>query len=108
MTKIKALVLSLACGLALAVSAAAMVQNQQPDQGKKPEGCCAMKDCGKDKEMSCCKDKATACCKDKDMACCKDKDSCCKGDSCSKYGASCCGDSCAMKHDKRDGKHKAH
>jgi hypothetical protein len=108
MKKVRALMISLVCGLALAGSATGLVQSQQPDQSKKPESCCAMKDGDKDKEMSCCKDKTMACCKDKDMACCKDKDACCHGDSCSKDGASCCGDSCSMKHDKKDGKHKTH
>ena len=89
MTKIKTLAASVVFVLALAMSAAAMVPNQQPDPNKK-ESCCAMKDC---------------CSKDKDMSCCKDKD-CCKGDSCSKDGSNCCGDSCPMKHDKKDSKNK--
>ena|SRR5437773_7468355 len=96
MTKIKTLVASLVFVLALAMSVAATVQNQQPEPNKK-ESCCVMKDC--------CKDKDKSCCKDKDMACCKDKD-CCKGDSCSKDGSNCCGDSCRMKHDKKDSKNK--
>ena len=88
MKRLKALVIALVCGVAFAASTAAMAQNQQPERDRK-DSCCAMKDC----------------CKDKDMACCKDKD-CCKDGSCSKDGSGCCGDSCQMKHDKKDGKNK--
>ena len=86
MKKVKAFVIALVCGLVLAASATAMPRNQQPDKDKK-DSCCAMKDCCKD------------------MACCKDKD-CCKDGPCSKDGSCCCGDSCQMKHEKKDGKNK--
>ncbi|MFN2576713.1 MAG: hypothetical protein ABR607_03375 [Pyrinomonadaceae bacterium] len=88
MKEVKSFVITLICGMALAASASAMAQNPQADKDKK-DSYCATKDC----------------CKDKDMACCKDKD-CCKDGSCSKDGSCCCGDSCQMKHEKKDGKNK--
>ena len=82
MKKIKALVITLAMGATLAVSAAALTQAQNPNQNS--EACCDMQDCCKagDKDMSCCQKKkkgknAHSCCAGKDGAAC-----CCKGDSC--------------------------
>ena len=80
MRKIQALVMTLAMGATLAVSASALTFTPQ----NTAEACCDMKDCCKagDKNMSCCKKKrrgknAHACCKSKNGAAC-----CCKGDSC--------------------------
>lgn len=79
MKKIKALVLALACGAALSVSAAGLVLNPQ-NNNQNSAACCDKENCCKDAEMSCCKAKKKG---KNDHACCKDKDACCcKGDSC--------------------------
>src|ERR1700686_2044054 len=85
MRKVKVLLMSLACGAALAISAAGLTLNPSQNTNQSADACCDMKDCCKagDKEMSCCKKKrrgknAHACCKGKD-----NKESCCcKRDSC--------------------------
>jgi hypothetical protein len=81
MKKFKALVIALACGAALSVSAAAFTLGS-PQNNNKSAACCDMKDCCK-KDMSCCKKKrrgrnAHACCKgmDKKEACCCGKGTC--------------------------------
>ena len=81
MRKIKVLLLSLACGAALAISAAGLTLNSTPNTN---DACCDMQGCCKDSAMSCCKKKskrgknAHSCCKGKDnKASC-----CCKGDAC--------------------------
>jgi len=81
MKKFKALVIALACGAALTVSAAAFTL-ESPQNDNKSAACCDMKDCCK-KDMSCCKKKrrgrnAHACCKgmDKKEACCCGKGTC--------------------------------
>ena len=83
MRKIQALVMTLAMGATLAVSAAALTLTPQ-NSNQTAEACCDIKDCCKagDKNMSCCKKKrrgknAHACCKGQNGAAC-----CCKGDSC--------------------------
>jgi hypothetical protein len=81
MRKIQALVITLAMGATLAVSAAALTFNSA--QNSNAEACCDMKDCCKDGAMSCCKKKkkgknAHSCCAGKDGA----AGCCCKGDSC--------------------------
>ena len=67
MRKIQALVMTLAMGATLAVSASALTFTPQ----NTAEACCDVKDCCKagDKNMSCCKSKNGAAC-------------CCKGGSC--------------------------
>jgi len=82
MRKIHALVITLAMGATLAVSAAALTLNPQ-NNNQSAEACCDMKDCCKDGAMSCCKKKehgknAHTCCAGKDGA----ASCCCKGDSC--------------------------
>jgi len=81
MKKFKALVIALACGAALSVSAAAFTLGS-PQNDNKSASCCDMKDCCK-ADMSCCKKKrrgknAHACCKgmDKKEACCCGKGTC--------------------------------
>ena len=81
MRKIQALVITLAMGATLAVSAAALTLNSTHNN-QNSEACCDMKDCCK-ADMSCCKAKkkgknAHACCAGKDGA----ASCCCKGDSC--------------------------
>jgi hypothetical protein len=83
MRKIQALVITLAMGATLAVSASALTLIPQ-NSNQTAEACCDVKDCCKagDKNMSCCTKKrrgknAHACCKSKNGAAC-----CCKGDSC--------------------------
>ena len=78
MKRIKALVIALACGAALTVSAAALTLNPPQNTNQNSEACCDMKDCCK-ADMSCCKKKkkgknAHACCKGMD-----NKESCCCG-----------------------------
>ena len=75
MKRFKALVIALACGAALSVSAAAFTLDS-PQNNNKSAACCDMKDCCK-ADMSCCKKKrkgknAHACCKGMD-----NKESCC-------------------------------
>jgi hypothetical protein len=84
MKKVKVLLMSLACTVALAASAAAFTIDGPLNVGQNAEACCDSKDCCKsgDKDMSCCKKKkkgknAHACCKTKNGAEC-----CCKGDAC--------------------------
>ena len=83
MKKFKALVLALACGAALTVSAATFTLESPQNSNQNSEACCDMKDCCKSGAMSCCKKKtrrgknAHACCKANNGASC-----CCKGDSC--------------------------
>ena len=81
MKKFKALVIALACGAALTVSAAAFTLDS-PQGNTNAASCCDMKDCCK-ADMSCCKKKrkgknAHACCKgmDKKEACCCGTGSC--------------------------------
>lgn len=83
MRKIQALLITLAMGATLAVSASAFALTPQ-GVTQNAEACCDSKDCCKagDKDMSCCKKKkkgknAHACCKENNGAAC-----CCKGDSC--------------------------
>ena len=83
MRKIQALVITLAMGATLAISAAALTLSPQ-NSNQSAEACCDKQDCCKagDKNMSCCKKtrrgkNAHACCKTKNGAEC-----CCKGDSC--------------------------
>jgi hypothetical protein len=83
MRKIQALLITLAMGATLAVSAAGFVYSS--NDNKNAEACCDLKDCCKagDKDMSCCKKQkqgknAHACCAGKDGA----DGCCCKGDSC--------------------------
>ena len=81
MKKIQALLITLAMGATLAISAAAFSLNPQ-NTNQSAEACCDMKDCCKAGAMSCCKKKrkgknAHACCKEGNGAAC-----CCKGDSC--------------------------
>ena len=90
MRKIQALVITLAMGGSLAVSAAALTLGSAQNSNQ-AESCCDMKDCCK-ADMSCCKKKrkgknANACCKGKDnaVACC------------------CAGDSCPMPNKKKTG-----
>ena len=84
MKKFQALVMTIAMGASLAVSASALTLNSGQNTNQSSEACCDLKDCCKagDKDMSCCKKKrrgknAHACCKSKNGAAC-----CCKGDSC--------------------------
>jgi hypothetical protein len=85
MRKVKVLLMSLACGAALAISAAGITLNPPQNTNQSGEACCDMENCCKagDKNMSCCKKKtkrgknAHACCAGKGGAAC-----CCKGDSC--------------------------
>ena len=82
MRKIQALVITLAMGATLAVSAAALTLNRAQNTNQNSEACCDMNYCCKDKDVSCCKKKkhgknAHSCCTGKDGAPC-----CCKGDSC--------------------------
>jgi len=85
MRKIKVLLMSLACGAALAISAAGLTLNPPQNTNQSGEACCDMENCCKagDNNMSCCKKKtkrgknAHACCAGKGGAAC-----CCKGDSC--------------------------
>ena len=78
MKKFKALVIALACGAALTVSAAAFTLDSPQNSNSSSASCCDMKDCCK-ADMSCCKKKrkgknAHACCKGMDK-----KESCCCG-----------------------------
>jgi hypothetical protein len=84
MTKLKALVVALACCAALTVSAAGLALSAQQNSNQNTEACCDMANCCKDGAMSCCKKKskgknAHACCKGKDGS---GESCCCKGDSC--------------------------
>ena len=87
MKKIKVLLMSLACGAALAISAAGLTLNPPQNTNQSADACCDMAGCCKDAAMSCCKKKtrrgkrwknAHSCCKgmDNKAACC------CKGDAC--------------------------
>ena len=82
MKRFKALVIALASGAALTVSAAAFTLSPQ-NTNQSSEACCDMENCCKSGAMSCCKRKtrrgknAHACCKANNGASC-----CCKGDSC--------------------------
>lgn len=81
MKRIKVLVVALACGAALSISAAALTLSPQ-NSNQNSAACCDSANCCKDGTMSCCKKKrkgknAHACCKGKNGAEC-----CCKGDSC--------------------------
>ena len=83
MTKIKALVVALACCVALTVSAAGLALSAQ-NSNQNTEACCDMENCCKSGAMSCCKKKkkgknAHACCKGKNGT---GESCCCKGDSC--------------------------
>ena len=82
MRKIQALVITLAMGATLAVSAAAFSLTGAQNSNQSTEACCDMKDCCK-ADMSCCKKKkkgknAHSCCAGQDGA----AGCCCKGDSC--------------------------
>jgi len=84
MTRIKALIVGLACCAALTVSAAGLALSAQQNTNQNTEACCDMKDCCKAGAMSCCKKKrkgknAHACCKGKTGT---GESCCCKGDSC--------------------------
>lgn len=82
MRKIQALVITLAMGATLAVTAAALTLNSTQNN-QNSEACCDMKDCCKDAAMSCCKKTRHG---KNDHACCQGQDGaascCCKGDSC--------------------------
>ena len=72
MKRIKLLVLALACGAALSVSAAGLTRTQPQSTNQSSEACCDMQGCCKDmNHMSCCSKKnkrgknAHACCKGK-------------------------------------------
>lgn len=91
MRKFQALVITLAMGATLAVSAAALTLSSPENSNDKAKSCCDMKDCCK-ADMSCCKKtrkgkNAHACCKGKDNAA-----ACC-----------CAGDACPMPNKKKTG-----